>query len=296
MLSIRRQFLGSLIGLLLLIPIYTIAQNNTFPTSGNVGIGTTGPSSKLHVVGEIRSQGNIRLQSPDGNDAGNIETSGEAGSYNGIKIRATRGTGYISFWTNNSSTTEKMRIQNNGNVGIGTSSPTYKLQVAGNSKWTGNASSYTEVNSNSSGQYMRQYGNDGLTQSWLIRGYSHTDGVQAFFDNGGINVNGTVKAREVNVTASEWPDYVFKFGYKLMPLSELEEFVEKNGHLPNVPSEAEVLENGINLSEMNVKLLEKVEELTLYILSQRSIIESQEKLLNTLLKRVEKIESNKNDK
>ncbi|MCE7057197.1 hypothetical protein LZF95_21125 [Algoriphagus sp. AGSA1] len=82
-----------------------------------------------------------------------------------------------------------------------------------------------------------------------------------------LSVNGIIKAMEVNITTDGWADYVFKPEYKLMPLSELETFIQRNGHLPDVPTEAEVMENGVNLAEMNVKLLEKVEELTLYLIT-----------------------------
>ncbi|MDR7131624.1 hypothetical protein J2X69_003988 [Algoriphagus sp. 4150] len=85
-----------------------------------------------------------------------------------------------------------------------------------------------------------------------------------------LSVNGVIGAREVNVTTTGWADYVFRSEYKLIPLSELEAFIRKNGHLPGVPKEAEVMENGINLAEMNVKLLEKVEELTLYVIQLKS--------------------------
>jgi len=82
-----------------------------------------------------------------------------------------------------------------------------------------------------------------------------------------LAVNGSIRSKEINVEANGWADFVFDEEYKLMPLSELETFIQKYGHLPNVPTEAEVMENGVNLKEMNVKLLEKVEELTLYVIT-----------------------------
>jgi hypothetical protein len=66
---------------------------------------------------------------------------------------------------------------------------------------------------------------------------------------------------------------VFQSDYRLMPLSELADFIQEKGHLPNVPTTVEVMENGVNLAEMNVILLEKVEELTLYILRQEKMIQ-----------------------
>ena len=69
-------------------------------------------------------------------------------------------------------------------------------------------------------------------------------------------------------------DYVFESGYELMPLAEVATFIEDNGHLPNVPSEAEYQERGgVALHEMQVKLLEKIEELTLYTLQQQELID-----------------------
>ena len=61
-------------------------------------------------------------------------------------------------------------------------------------------------------------------------------------------------------------NYVFKKDYVLTPLSEVETFIAANSHLPNVPSEAEVKENGINMAEMDAVLLRKIEELTLYLI------------------------------
>ena len=81
-----------------------------------------------------------------------------------------------------------------------------------------------------------------------------------------LEVNGTIKTQEVNVTTAGWADYVFKLDYETKPLPEVERFIQEYGHLPNVPSEKEVLENRVNLLEINVKLLEKVEELTLHLI------------------------------
>ena len=84
--------------------------------------------------------------------------------------------------------------------------------------------------------------------------------------------NGILKAKEVQVTLSGWPDYVFSKDYNLLPLSEVEQFIAENHHLPDVPSAAEVEANGINIGEMNAILLKKVEELTLHIIQQEKKI------------------------
>jgi len=99
---------------------------------------------------------------------------------------------------------------------------------------------------------------------------------------------------EVKVELSDtWPDYVFASNYELKDLEEVKNFINQNGHLPNIPSAKEVEEEGIMLGEMNAKLLEKIEELTLYTIDQESKIASQDTLIKSLIKRIEKLESSK---
>ncbi len=90
--------------------------------------------------------------------------------------------------------------------------------------------------------------------------------------------------------SSFWADYVFEEDYKLKPLQEVEHFVKQNKHLPNVPSAAEVLENGIDIATMNSKLLEKVEELTLYIIEQEKEVKRTKKELEETNDRLERLE------
>jgi hypothetical protein len=84
----------------------------------------------------------------------------------------------------------------------------------------------------------------------------------------------TVEAKQIQVKASVWADYVFKKDYKLRPLQDVESYINANSHLPEVQSEAEVIKNGINIAEMNATLLKKVEELTLYMIQQQKEIDA----------------------
>jgi hypothetical protein len=84
--------------------------------------------------------------------------------------------------------------------------------------------------------------------------------------NGTGTFNGKVKCTEVEVLLAAWPDFVFESGYNLRPLSEVENFINTNKHLPDVPSADEVITNGASLGQMNSTLLQKVEELTLYMI------------------------------
>lgn len=82
-----------------------------------------------------------------------------------------------------------------------------------------------------------------------------------------LAVDGVVLAKEVQIKNDEtWPDFVFEKNYNLLSLNELEEFININKHLPELPTKEEVADNGIGLGEMQAKLLQKVEELTLYMI------------------------------
>ncbi len=82
---------------------------------------------------------------------------------------------------------------------------------------------------------------------------------------------------------ADWPDYVFEPNYDLMSLKDLEKYIQMEGHLPNLPDAAEIKEKGIKQGEMDAKLLEKIEELTLYTINLNKRIEQQQKIIDQLL-------------
>lgn len=92
-----------------------------------------------------------------------------------------------------------------------------------------------------------------------------------------LYVNGIIRSHEIEVTLGSWSDFVFADNYKLKPLEEVESYILENNHLPDVPSEKEVLEEGVKLGEINAILLQKIEELTLYIIEQNKRIKALEK-------------------
>ncbi len=104
-----------------------------------------------------------------------------------------------------------------------------------------------------------------------------------------LDVKGTIRAEEVKVETG-WADYVFHEDYELKSLSEVSTYIEENHHLPGIPTAEEVAENGIKLGEMNAKLLEKVEELTLYLIEQNEKIEAVLKENEEMKTRLEKLE------
>jgi len=83
-----------------------------------------------------------------------------------------------------------------------------------------------------------------------------------------------LKAKEVEVTLTGWPDYVFEEDYSLRSLDEVASYIQENKRLPEMPSASQVTENGVNLGEINALLLKKMEEMTLYILQQNQNIQT----------------------
>lgn len=96
--------------------------------------------------------------------------------------------------------------------------------------------------------------------------------------NAPYQFDGKIGCKElVVVDPTKWADFVFEKNYKLLPLAEVEKYINENKHLPSVPSEKEVKENGINTAEMDAILLQKIEELTLYIMQQQKDIDALKK-------------------
>jgi len=230
----------------------------------------------VFVVGQFLHPGILRAQHDIGN-ARNVNSSNEGlninhDTYSNIQMVTKDWSGSHGILFN----AYKSSSQVNGGLG-----------TTGNTKFTKDVGAY----STGAGAIMF-YGNGGA-MDFLISGYS--SGIDTNVEwgatkmrilrNGNIgigtttpteklSVNGTIRSKEVLVESTPWPDYVFTDTYKLNSLSEVSTFISENGHLPNIPTAKEVKENGIKLGEMNAKLLEKIEELTLYLIEQTNRIDA----------------------
>ncbi|PKP45366.1 MAG: hypothetical protein CVT95_08885 [Bacteroidetes bacterium HGW-Bacteroidetes-12] len=133
------------------------------------------------------------------------------------------------------------------------------------------------------------FGKVGIATSSPIRTFD-VNGMSHFSDTMSIGttktngsmlaVAGKISAEEVEISmTSTWPDFVFNTSYELNTLAQVEEYINKHSHLPNVPSAKEVAEKGINIAEMDAILLQKIEELTLYAIAQQKQLDKQEKAL-----------------
>jgi len=179
-----------------------------------------------------------------------------------------------------------------GNVGIGTQIPNEKLILQGEHSLAkfrtdeeGRFEIYAEssnVQSLPSDLWLTSQGNIILYPNRF--GSSGNVGIGTS-DPGEwkLAVNGKIRAKEIKVEA-DWSDYVFEENYPLMTLKEVENYIKEMGHLNNMPSAAEVKKDGINLGEINAKLLQKIEELTLYTIQQEKKINNLEFQVKGLIK------------
>jgi hypothetical protein len=177
---------------------------------------------------------------------------------------------------------------NNFIISQGTyASPTNALKIDG----SGNTILYHDVNVNS---HFFVSGTTGKTQVGAQTGASNAAMLNVnvagasgapvnaldIFDQytGNVNFrvksNGYVYSREVNVQLTSFPDYVFSSKYKLKSLDALENYIRENHHLPNVPSAADIQQNGANLGELSKIQMEKIEELTLYVIELKKEIDA----------------------
>jgi hypothetical protein len=141
--------------------------------------------------------------------------------------------------------------------------------------WSGELGSWTQLyvpTSTMNGASIRLYGSGNVAIGTTANTGSYR-----------LAVEGKIGAREVVVTNAAGADFVFKAGYRLRPLSEVEAFIAANGRLPEMPSEADVEKNGAALGETQAKLLQKIEELTLYLIDLK-------KQNDTLHNRVQQLE------
>ncbi len=222
----------------------------------------------------------------------------------------------IYFRINN---TDHMHLSNEGNFGIGTITPKHPLHI----KDSGYGSHLTiETDENGQGDLHWYQGGtetynqraalqidegNGDFEGWVYNNsqwvqWLHVNRLDAqvgigttAMGNHKLAVEGSIGAREIKVEASSWSDFVFDSDYELRSLAEVEEYVNENGHLPEIPNEEDVKVNGVNLGEMNAKLLQKIEELTLYLIEQNKELKAQNEELKMQRREIETLRSEVSD-
>lgn len=272
------------------------ANQMTINTSGNVGIGTSTPETGLEIA---KPHAVIRLSGAH-SEGLQFYRSG-AQSWNLTSLANSRD---IAFYNHGGTNAYDFTIKhNNGNVGIGTTTPGAKQEIylanGGMNQFrlsTGfSGGNYIDIN-----PFITGVNNGGFA-------ISQNGSIRFVIDNSGdgnvgigttspqgykLAVAGKVRATEIKVEALPWSDFVFESSYKLRDLKDTEQFIKENKHLPEIPSAAEVEKDGINVGEMSAKLLQKIEELTLYMIDFNKKMEVIQKENQTLRVKVAQLEAN----
>jgi hypothetical protein len=255
--------------LLFMIATVTKAQISTNPNvissalplnTRNVGIGTNTPLAGLHILSGIGRSITPSFILERKDISSNIQTNKlnigiSSNTFPGSNVLPA---GSCAFTLSNPNNTSAMAfstnqnapqliIKQNGNVGIGTINPLQKLDIQNGEVRIGNVTTPA--------------------------------GYKLYVETGIL----TEKIKVSLKTSVEWADYVFEKNYKLKPLDEIEKFIKANKHLPGVPSAEEIIKNGsIDVNEMFAKQMEKIEELTLYLINMKKELTAMQKENNEL--------------
>ena len=174
--------------------------SNIYYNGGNVGVGTTNPTWPMHMSRSVNGELSFVIENTYGGSTRTYLLSMPEKT----KLASTHD---IVFSTLSGTWSEKITFKNNGNVGIGTTTPDYKLDVVG-----------------------------------------------------------TIRSHSVLINTLKTADFVFEDDYRLRSLAEIEQFITENKHLPDIAPADEMIQNGVNMGEFQIQLLQKIEELTLYVI------------------------------
>ena len=272
------------------------------PFGGKVGIGLTSPACKLTVLSNVvEANNNTNVFQIAGKNPVMLVSD-----FNGTNY------GYIKGVTDNSVTPQfplagleigtvpgtdlflsanyspVLTVAQNNMVGIGTTAPTAPLSfdnILGNkiSFWNNGANSdfgigiqTGEMQFYTGGQDLVSFGygsSNSYTRTMVYNTGTAQLGINCLPQAGySLAVKGHIRSTEI-VVETGWADYVFGKNYKLKPLTEVEEFIKQNNHLPNIPSAADIQKDGLKVGELQTKMMEKIEELTLYIIELKKEID-----------------------
>lgn len=291
-------------------PAMIIRQNSTQDVPAFVGVGITDPKQEFHVNGNTMISGSgkgLLFATSASSTYGNFGIRYTGTGLNFYLPNNGSPTNYLMFIGNNgnigvgtSNPTVKFEVSGTAKA---TSLQSESLDVMGQISFKNLAGNTTKAITVSSSGVLSSVelstlqdnmGNHTATQNLNLNGkklVGGTTGTGGIFvaANGNVRigtgnmtptkaleVNGTIRSKEVIVEIANWSDFVFNDDYQLMSLKETETFIKQNGHLPNVPSAAEVEKDGVQLGEMNAILLQKIEELTLYVIELEKKIEKLE--------------------
>ncbi|MEM8998016.1 MAG: hypothetical protein AAGF23_24760 [Acidobacteriota bacterium] len=259
------------------------ANSLVVDSSGNLGRGTLDPVVEMHLVdGDTPT---LRLEQ-NGSSGFGAQTWDVAGNETNFFIRDTTGGSDLPFRIFRDAPNDALTIAGDGDIGVNTANTPGRLSI----RDTAGANSdmiYLENN----GKITIRTANTGAGETWDFSNDGSFNisrvgsGTNEFRLNaaGSLTITGSLIAQGGDGSTDPgdtFPDYVFAPDYELMSIEDLEAFVASHRHLPNVPSASDIsAAGGINMTELQLRLLEKVEELTLYTISQQKLLDAQRQLL-----------------
>ena len=297
-------------------------QSTANPETGNVGIGTSSPDQKFVVDFNSEQKKIKFFQPPYNTGSTLVSSLMYTWYGNHTDIGMVRGNAEdikgLAFRFNGE---ERMRLSSNGNLGLGTNDPQAKLNIYGGHGDTtlllhsfgngGDAPAYLNLwasepgstyNGTGIGNNIRNYpdGNKAFGRFNPQRGgsyirllensilFSTVDNSGAATEaiiigtDGNVAVSNKLEAKEVKISNTPTADFVFAEDYNLPKLEEVEKHIKENKHLPEIASAKEMEKEGVNVGEFQIKLLQKIEELTLYTIEQNKQLKLQQKEIQSL--------------
>lgn len=253
-------------------------------TGGNVGIGTSTPITKLTIVTDINTNGWTHIGQPAvgdpiivGEGVGGVSAAIGTTSNHAFRLN-TNGTGKLSIYPagevvigdNSIGAVGKLTVKTTNNADgishIGDGGNILKTIMGGTSAGIG---TFSPTN-------MRIF-SGGISRIFISQSTGNV-GIGTENPTYKLSVLGNIRSTEV-VVETGWADYVFDEKYQLPTLAEVETFIGQNKHLPNIPSAAEIKKNGLHLGDTQKRMMEKIEELTLYIIEVNKRIKKMEQLI-----------------
>ncbi|MES2777836.1 MAG: hypothetical protein V4722_26890 [Bacteroidota bacterium] len=252
------------------------SPNRNNPNSPNTV--TDEPLSKLTIITPINSTGWNHIGQVDGVDSiivgeGIGGVSAALGTSTNHAFRLTAGTlGRVSLYPGGEMVVGPNATGAFGKLTVATTNNTYGISHLGEA---GNILA-TRMGGTSAGigtfsdTHMRIFANS--VSAITITGSTGNVGIGTEFQPYKLAVNGTIRAKEIRINTG-WADYVFAKNYKLMPLAQVEQYIKNNQRLPGIASAKKLQKEGVGISEMQTKMMAKIEELTLYMIEANKTIE-----------------------
>lgn len=254
--------------------------------TGFTGVGTKTPSQKLDVAGNIRTSGSLYIQK-------NLTDYITRRNWGFATEVTNRGDFQLLESTSNTGIPGSARVTvlSGGFVGINTQTPIERLDIDGSIRVRSGSSIYFEDHNELIEQKAGYLNIQTLNGNHIVLQPSanvligKTSQINSTYK---LDVSGKIRADEIVVNATG-ADFVFAPEYKLATLSEVESFIKENNHLPGIASADEMKEDGISVSEMQTKLLQKIEELTLYLLEQNKKMKDQHENIKDLKREINEL-------